>query len=245
MRSTRPKRTHQLSIGQASRLRRKWREWLDVIAQDAADQMIGFEVYKELRGIVAANARIQHPSYFHEWIGNNFAAASTVRLRRFDDKDPRSQSLWRILYEMLEYPGVVTRRSHKAVYTVDRHLADVSFDNAVGEGRDCLGPSRVRKDLRRIEGSCARIRRFVNKRVAHVGKKGALRKNPTFGELEAALSEVDSVVCYYQLLLTGTAPSTQKPTLQFDWEDVLREPWLPRPNERERPEDRQSGQEQV
>jgi len=210
-------------------LRLKWRKWIVAIAEDVGDQMASFDVYKELRSIVATNPRIQQPSYLHGWVFLNFARASTVRLRRFDDQDSRSQSLWRMLYEMLEYPGMITRRTHQARYTKNRDLAALTFDNAVGRGRDCLGPGRIRQDLRRIEDSCARVRRFVNKRVAHAGAKGALRKPPTFGDLEHALEEIDSIVCYYQLLLTGSAPQTQNPTFQFDWADVLREPWLPRP----------------
>lgn len=229
MRAKRPKTNCQISGSSASRLRLKWRKWIGAIAEDIGDQMASFDVYKELRSIVAANPGIQRPRYLHDWIFLNYARASTVRLRRFDDQDSRSQSLWRMLYEMLEYPGIITRRSHGALYSSNRHLAALTFDNAVGRGRECLGPGRIRQDLRRIEGSCARVRRFVNKRVAHAGAKGALRKPPTFGDLEQALHEIDSIVCYYQLLLTGTASQTQKPTFQFDWADVLRVPWLPRP----------------
>lgn len=82
-------------------------------------------------------------------------------------------------------------------------------------------------DLRRIEDASERIRRFVNKRVAHRASQGAIRRLPYLNELDSALNTLDAVFCKYNLLLTAEGGSSLRATRQYDWREVLWNPWLP------------------
>ena len=70
-----------------------------------------------------------------------------------------------------------------------------------------------------------RIRRFVNKRVAHITAKGQLRL-PNFNELDAALDTIDRILCKYNLLLRAQGMTSAKATRQYDWTEVLTFPWI-------------------
>jgi hypothetical protein len=147
------------------------------------------------------------------------------------DRSRDSHSLWRLLYEILENPGVISRAAHVRMYRstpVGPALGHMSFDSVVGKGRQQLSQRAVRADLRRLEDASERVRRFVNKRIAHRTNPGDIRRLPTFNELDAALDKIDDVFCKYNLLLTAQGMTSAHATRQYDWREVLWEAWVPR-----------------
>ncbi len=105
-------------------------------------------------------------------------------------------------------------------------MGNLSFNNVVGVNRQYLGQRAIRSDLRKIEDASEKIRRFVNKRIAHRAPPGQLRENPTFDELDMALDVIDEVFCKYQLLLKAIGATSSKATRQYNWMAVLWEPWV-------------------
>lgn len=157
--------------------------------------------------------------------------ALSVGVRKHVDFDKRSRSLARMLYEMLEHPKVISREWHVRMYRnmpIGEELGHMSFNSCVGKGKAFLPQSAIRADLRRIEDASERIRRFVNKRVAHLASRGAIRRLPRLNELNGALNTLDEVFCKYNLLLTAEGSSSVRATRQYDWREVLWNAWIPK-----------------
>lgn len=210
-----------------ARLRRKWQRWIRRISHDLGRELLNQETFVELREVVTRNPAIHSPGDIHHWMITNHIAASSLGVRRFADMDRRSISLGRLLFELLEYPGVLTREWHRTLYRTAPFMADRTFDNIAGRRRTHLGPRVVRRDLRRLEQAVDRVRRFANKRIAHATQDGAIRRPPTFADLERALSVLDELVKRYRTLLTADGYVTFKPTRQYYWRKVFFQPWIP------------------
>jgi len=209
--------------------RRRWRRWLPRIVLDMTDILGKREIFWELQEIAKENPGILTPGEFFDWMCRNYMDAVTVGARRFTDQDKRSHSLWRMLYEILENPGVINRRAHNTLYRNTTSLIDLgnrSFDNLVGKDMEVLSQTQVRSDLQNLEVAGERIRRLVNKRVAHLTSPGAIRKLPTFNDLDKTLDTYDKILCKYNTLLTAAGMVSAFATRQGYWMDVLLKPWV-------------------
>lgn len=226
-RRKRPK-TYCLDRSSQAAVRRRWRKHLPALAMELTHLLRSKEIFWELQEIAQKNPSMLTPAAFVEWIRINYVTALSIGVRRFVDSSDGALSLWRLLYEVLAHPGVINRRAHRALYRgVPSVHADRTFDNLVGRGRGALSQRAVRADLRAIEDAHKRIRRFVNKRVAHRTSKGAIRHLPTYKDLNDALAVFDRILCKYYTLLTASGMTTAYATPQYDWRDVLRTAWLP------------------
>lgn len=196
------------------------------IVHDIGIELLYYENFETLRGIARANPAVHHPADFYNWITGSYASAATMAIRRCDDVSWDSQSLGRMLYEMLEHPDVMTRRAHLALYTSSSNFGHWTFDSIAGVGRQALGPRVIRRDLRRVERACSRIRRYANKRVAHRAGRGAIRRAPEFVDIKKALCELEDVAKTYHTLFTAKSLADLKPVRTYDWRVVFTRAWL-------------------
>ena len=196
---------------------------------DLTDMLAGREMFWDLQEVAKENPRVLNPGSFLDWACRNYVVAQTVAIRSFMDQSKDSHSLWRMLFEILEHPGVINRATHVRMYRtvpMGEALGHRSFNAAVGKRVQVLGQRAIRTDMRRLENASERVRRFVNKRVAHRTLRGKIRRLPKFDEVDAALVALDKVFCKYNLLLRAQGMSTCHATRQYDWREVLREPWV-------------------
>lgn len=213
-----------------AKARRRWRSWLPKMMRDVSDLLGKKEIFWELQEIAKANPKILTPGAFFDWMCRNYLISVAVGVRSFGDLDRRSHSLGRLLYEIIERPGSISRRSHIVLY---RNMPDGqfygnrTFDNIAGRGCESLSSRIVRSDLRNLETDLHRIRLFVNKRVAHRTGAGAFRKPPTINQVDKALEAIDKLYCKYDLLLTASGLTTCFATRQYNWRSVLYVPWIP------------------
>ncbi|MGH3711181.1 MAG: hypothetical protein ACRDRQ_24435, partial [Pseudonocardiaceae bacterium] len=186
------------------------------------------EIFWDLQEVAKENQSILRPGTFFDWMCQNYVITVSVGIRSFTDQDRKSRSLWRMLYEILENPGVLDRQTHVRMYVKapGAEFGHLTFDNVVGHGHLLLSQQAVRSDLRKIEDASEIVRRFVNKRVAHRNNPGKLRRLPKFNELDAALDALDEVLCKYNLLLTAQSADSMHATRQYNWQQVLWEPWI-------------------
>ena len=239
MRRNRPKRV-RMDPRSHARLRRRWRSWLPAMNADLAHLLGKREIFWDLQKIAKENRRILDHGAFFDWMCTNYIAAVTIGVRSFTDQSKNVHSLWKLLYEALETPGVFSRRAHQALY---RHMAALpgfapanrTFDSIAGPGRKVLSQNQIRGDIRALEDSTARVRRFVNKRIAHRTSPGQLRRLPRFNQLDDAMETIDRIFCRYYLLLTARGLQSAFATRQYDWMEALHEAWVP-PGSKFRPE---------
>lgn len=199
--------------------------------RDLTDLFGKREIFWELQEIAKENPKVLNPGSFFDWMCRNYVVTVAVGVRSFMDQSRDSHSLWRLLYEVLENPGVINRATHVQMYRstpIGTELGHMSFNSVVGKGRRYLSQHAVRADLRKLENASERVRRFVNKRIAHRTNPGEIRRLPRFSEVDAALDKIDTVFCKYNLLLTAQGMTSAHATRQYDWREVLWEPWVPK-----------------
>jgi hypothetical protein len=212
-------------------LHRRWKSWLPDMKRDLSDLLGKEETFWDLQEVAKENEKILNPGNFFDWMCRNYVVAQVIGIRSFLDCRKDSRSLWRMLYEILENPGVIDRGRHVRKYRTSplgESLGHLSFDAVAGRGRSALTQRSIRADLRALEDEGERIRRFANKRIAHRTSPGKIRRLPKFDDVDAALSKIDEIFCKYNLLLTANGSSSMRATKQFDWKEVLYEPWIPR-----------------
>lgn len=212
-----------------SKLRRKWKTWLPHLKDDLADLLRKKEIFWDLQKIAEENQKVLAPNTFFDWMCRNYIVAVCVGIRRFADQDKRSRSLWRMLFEILENPGVINRRYFLALgynKSTKVRASEIAFDKIVGPDKDVLTQAQVRSDLRKIEDYTERIRRFTNKRIAHFSNPGSIKRLPIFDELDTALKSLDDTICKYNVLLAAEALNSLHAIHQYNWTEVLESPWI-------------------
>ena len=200
------------------------------MSRDLTMLMIRRQIFSDLKEVSKENSQVLNPGDFFDWMCENYIEAMAVGIRAFIDQSQKVQSVWRMLYEFLDHPKAVTRSAHVALYRgISRNfdMGNQTFDNIVGQGKDFLSQQVVRSDLRRLEDASERVRRFVNKRIAHRTPSGAIRRLPKFQEIEQALDELEIVFLKYNRLLTASGPDSLNTCTQYDWREVLWTPWIP------------------
>ncbi|MEK6775343.1 MAG: hypothetical protein AABY87_00505 [bacterium] len=210
-------------------LRSKWRRWLPRLKGDVTDLYRKLQIYKELVSIVKADKKTLDPPAFFNWARDNYIVAICIGIRRLSDKDLDSISLRRLLGEVALRPDVVSRDSFRALHwqkDCTSRDADVSFDKIVGRGKSHVSAQMVTADVKKLAQADERIRRFVNKRLAHHVPLGQIRRFPTLSEVEEALEVFDELFAKYNMLISGDGFITLYATPQYDWRRVLAHAWM-------------------
>lgn len=228
-RRIRPKK-YNLDKSGYSKLRTKWRKWLPDLATNLSEIIAKKEIFWELQEIAKENKNILKQPNFFEWMCQNYIDSVSIGIRKFTDHDRRSRSLWVMIFQILECPGIISRKSHVSHYTEKVHkefdMGNITFDNVVGKNKPCLTQTQIKSDLKQLEDANERIKRFVNKRIAHFNTSGSIRRLPTFKELDNALDVIDKLFCKYNLLLTASGEESMHAERQVNWTEVLWDAWV-------------------
>jgi hypothetical protein len=182
--------------------------------RDLASLRANQQRWRDYTAMVEANPLIQTPASFHGWLGDLYSTTQAVGIRRRADHDGRSVSLARLLFRMAEHPKVLSRdRFVRERLAEWREEADGWFDDVVGRG-DSLDPAVPRRELQTLKQKVDPIRRYVNKRLAHLDQH-RFQAFPTFADLDATLDHLYGLLRRYHLILLGPALS----------DDVILDPW--------------------
>jgi hypothetical protein len=200
------------------------------IKNDLTDLLGKREIFWELQEVAQENPNVLQHGAFFDWMCRNYIAAVVMSVRGFVDERSDVLSLWRMLYEILEHPGVINRRAHCALYRGTSaqalDMGNITFDNIASKGASLLSQRDIKRDMRDLEDASARVKIFANKRIAHRAPARELRRHPKFNELDAAMDTIDRVFCKYNLALTASGMSSAQATRQYNWMEVLYEPWI-------------------
>ncbi len=220
---------HSESPKDNGELRKKWKEWIDKIGHDLGDLLISQDILKEVSQIVASNKRIQSSPFFFTWIQNNYVDSIVVGLGRLNDHDNRTISLHNLIKEIVLNPEVITRDyfvSRYPKWMQDAGIANNDFNKFADEDEQFLSKDRLLTDLKLLDDETKQIKVFRDQWVAHFDKIRAIEQLPKFKDVEHALELLDNIFCQYYMLVDGAGMSTAKPSLNFDWKEVLRHPWI-------------------
>ena len=211
----------------------KWLKWLKTVQNETHTIWLYRDYWRVLAEMTKANDDIP-PSTFFDALGVWYAAAQMTGVRRQLDRDTRSVSLWRLLTDMADQPGVMTRERHVSLWfdagddererDYKKRSGSENYDKFAGGGNDVIAPERTLEDRERLEGLAEPVTVFVNKRVAHRDEEN-LPAAPTFGELDAAVDELGELLKKYVSLLEAVWLAEIAPVHQEPWERAFTVAW--------------------
>jgi hypothetical protein len=215
-------------VDQSDALYERWDKWFEELEAQARQLFTQRHIYYEVREIVRNNSRIQKPTDFFFWLSVWYASSMTVAVRKQSDNSRDSVSYRRLLEDIKAHPEVISRTRFKQRF-VDgnyrEHLADLDFDRYVGAGREHIDPAVVQSEIDELEAKTAKIRHYVNKRVAHHDKK-EFKAIPQYSDLDEAIDYIGSLYKRYFLIFRCLDPRELLPHWGYDWKGVFRHPWL-------------------
>lgn len=217
---------------------RRWKRWLEIIYVEIVELSHQRRVFREISTMFEQNPALrQADPTIWQWLAENYAAATAVAVRRQADYSPRKPvaSLYSLLTEIAEHPEVVTREWFVRQYVRNspamtrdhwRRAGEHDFDRFAANHRSKRISSRkVLSDRRRLRRAEARVRHYVNKRIAHRALRG-YRGPATFADLNAAIDELGRLLARYRLLLDQGGMVDVEPIIQGDWLAAARVPWI-------------------
>lgn len=93
-------------------------------------------------------------------------------------------------------------------------------------GIDHVDPDAVVKDLDALKAASEKVRRYVDRHVAHHDRDPAKGLPMTFAELNVAIDAIGDIFTRYASLLTASHWVTLVPVVQYNWLAVFLEPWI-------------------
>lgn len=205
-----------------------WNEWLSTILTDVRGLLINRHIFQEVQRIIRSNAKIQLESSFYEWMGNVYATAAVIGVRRQLDMDKDSISFARLLTDIIANPQVLSKDRFVALYegsNIPDHYAHRHFDGLFIPGFYHVNPSFVMHHLSALKHRAQPIRKYANKRIAHFDKS-EFRELPTYAELDNCLNYLEELLKKYLLLFRAEGHQRIVPTWQYDWRQIFRFPWI-------------------
>ena len=205
----------------------RWKRWLQHIYNEIVEMALDRHVYREVRAMIASNTDLQVPSTFYGWMNRAYVADMAVAIRRQTDRDRRSISLLRLIQDVRDHPEVISRRRYVGLYDPGRMrtLGHRTFERYAGSGAIQINPTVIRKHERELLAAERKLRRFVNKHVAHRSRH-PMRRLPTYGDLDTCLDLLERLLKEYKLLIEGVGLSRVVPVFQYDWKKPFRVAWI-------------------
>lgn len=213
-----------------AKLRKKWKQNINIIKRDMGDLLTSRMIFNELGEIIKKNTALQKtPGLFFEWIKDNYVARMAVAVRRLADQDKRSISLLNLITELQKNKDALSRKYFLSKYSMaDHDMADPDYDSFACKNSKSLSDFKLKSDKIKILKHTKKIKCFVDKWVAHhdYDRSVAIKKLPTFSDLNDTLNQLDEITCKYDMLLTGGGMTSCEPTIQFYWKEPLTIPWI-------------------
>ncbi len=124
--------------------------------------------------MIKANPKLHKPSAFYGFLGNAYASLGLTAVRRLTKAQKDSVSLTRLLEEIKDYPAIVNRERCVSLFnggTISESIAGGEFDRICGGTTgEHIDPTVVQAELDEIAKRTATLEKFVDRKVAHLGK---------------------------------------------------------------------------
>lgn len=205
----------------------QWKNEFDEITNDLIDIVENQFIFHRVGEIIQANSKINQDNFFWDHLRANYSAAMVVGIARQVDENRHVISFMRLLKDIERNTAVLTKTWFADQYepNLPRQIGEAHFAENFGSG-EVLDPSVVRKDIADLSSITAGIEKYRHTRIAHKAKDPALRTNLTFKDLDDAVGHLAKLITKYQLLLNQAGMPNLMPVIQYDWEAILRTPWI-------------------
>jgi hypothetical protein len=182
--------------------------------------------WRDLRQLVAENDAIPEGDATIGWFWYDHAVHTAIRLRRLADEDSQSASLGRLLVEVRDSAGKLTRRRYLACWRhatgpdqpwerFHRQLANDAFDRFADADGRAVDAKKVQIDLEALRAAVTPVKLFVNKRLAHhnPGHDPVL----TYQQLSEVIDVIAGLWHEYSLLVCQVEPPLGPPADNTNW----------------------------
>lgn len=181
-----------------ARLIRRWKRRLRIIWREIVELSHQRRLFRAIAEMFQTNPALQQSDgTVWVWLAEDYATTAAVAVRRQADRGDRSGkrpvvSLECLLSEIAANPGVLTRewfvrqyvRGKPAITRMDfQRMGERDFDNFASRTFKQISVSKVLSDRMRLRRAAARLRHYVNKRIAHRALRG-YRGPATFADLK-------------------------------------------------------------
>jgi hypothetical protein len=213
-----------------------WTEWAEWLGKDGEPGPISKEVFgmlaarqmwESFQDIVSNAPRdARKHRVFHSWFNASYLQAQGLAVRRQADADSSVVSLGRLLVRVAKSPGVLSRERYLSERSPDdQGLGNEFFDKLVGLGADALDASVPRADFKRLQGETAKVRKWVDKEVAHYDRKaGVFGQGLTFDDIHRSIDVIFETYNRYCQLILGT--TVLGAVVLQPWEANFKVAWL-------------------
>lgn len=207
---------------------RKWRRWIKTIDQVIFDSIREDKViFDGYYALIESNPAIRRPWNFHQWALHNHGLSLMLQVRKLVDPVSRACSVRKLLGEIANSPGNITRRSFIAVYPGQhRDIAAKNWARYTGEIYvDRLPKSVPLRDIDVLKRLSKRICTLVNRDIAHLDRRRR-RWKTNLDEIYDVLRKLVSLaVKYGDLLGRPLADDLDNFVIVYDWMSVFDVRW--------------------
>ena len=214
-------------------LYRKLNSHLDVLLNQVYDLGMAQHIYREVRSMVEANPQILTSNHFYAWMDHTYTTTMIVGIRRLVDADPRQKgsiSFMTFLSDIRNKPQILSRSTYKDLYKSQRSelpesYQDEQFDQLAGVGANHVDPAVVDKELEELKRVTKKLKRYVDKRVAHYDSESP-PGGPSYKDIDEAFEFLSGLLSRYYQFFRAESFSLG-PYIQYDWKQIFRLAWIP------------------
>lgn len=213
----------------ADQLYKNLSDWLTELDADVLYLNSNSQVFWRVQEIIRNNPEVsKQGNHFLYYMKDWYEAFVSIRIRRLTDRTRNVRSYRKFLEAVGKHNEVVSRARYKKNFVDDYYTeerADGAFDSLVGKGEKCIKARDVNRDIQEFESKAKIIVGFVNTSIAHKQLSGSINL-PKHPDVKAAIDSISEIHKKYWRIFRGSALVTTTPTIQYDWEEIFRIPWI-------------------
>lgn len=190
-----------------AKTRRKWRRWIGKLTQQSSALCDTDLIFRQAMAGFVHSKRVPPANQVYQHMLHWYFVTACVAIRRLLDshRDHKGYSLKDLLEKIETNPQIVTRHVFRSLQRqhLPTEVSDAEFTSLVGANSPSISAVRVRRDIVQLDRISSRIKRVVNRRIAHWERKKQVPA-VTFQEVHTAIHEIRAMCRRYQWLLTGS-----------------------------------------
>lgn len=213
----------------------RWRDWIERRVRDNVLRLHQQRVvWDGMNEVIAQNPDIPRDSVLWEYLFDTYTISQAATIRRMAEIDGQSISLAKLLEQIAAGNESVTRAWWLSGWATNWEELDAGnrrFDALAGVGAAEFPAQRAVDDLDEMHQCAAKVKRFVDRYVAHIDRRGLnLDDTPNLRELHEAIDLIRELYIRYHELLTRWTHAQAELSLDIsNWRDPLKLAWITSP----------------